>query len=107
MTGSSFWGANCQGLKIVSSEPLASAFERSKPLPEKAGWPGLPVLGERLSDKNLLPLSCLLPFLLSPYSGDKVSYGGEDYDKKRYNNKTPFACTHTLVLRNNCKTRDH
>ncbi len=99
--------ANCQGLKIVSSEPLASAFERSRPLPEKAGWPRLPVLGERLSDKNLLPLSCLLTFLLSPYSGDKVAYGGEDYDKKRYNNKTPFACTHTLILRNNCKTRDH
>jgi|GEM_PF-5993737 len=37
-------GADCQGLKIVSSEPLASAFERSKPLPEKAGWPVFPLM---------------------------------------------------------------
>lgn len=45
IAGSSFFGANCQGLKIVSSEPVASVFERSKPLPEKARWPRWPVFG--------------------------------------------------------------
>jgi hypothetical protein len=52
--GSSFLGANCQGLRIVSSEPLASAFERSKPLPEKVSWPPLPVFGRRVFDKVVL-----------------------------------------------------
>ena len=46
--GAFLFVTNCQGLKIVSSEPLASAFERSKPQPGKAGGPVFPFLGESI-----------------------------------------------------------
>ena len=54
MIGNSFWGVSHRELKIGPTALCWPAFESLQRLSEKAGWPHLPVFGQRVSDNVVL-----------------------------------------------------